>query len=291
MIKRSLRNFSAESDVTKLQILNTACKLYVKDPARAGPALKHVLDLCAADPSVDIRDRVRVYRAMFAVGGNATPLAVFKERVVLCEKSAPQLPPRGANLRARARLVVAHRGAPRAGVRAAPPHPTTQPPTHVRDQYFAGNQDSSKAGRSGGAFYSDDSDDSDSDSDSGAATRARTTPATTIPCPTRTPIRTPTRTPTRTMTRATTRTPTRTTTRGRRMRARRRRRRATTTGATRIRSAYGHRRVRRAVPRCAVPRRRITIRRAKMCSGARRDDETPASETTRSQAARVRCAV
>ena len=166
MIKRSLRNFPAESDVTKLQILNTACKLYVKDPARAGPALKHVLDLCAADPSVDIRDRVRVYRAMFAVGGNATPLAVFKERVVLCEKSAPQLPSPAAPTCAHALGSLSHTVEHLApGYVPLPPHPTTQPPTHVRDQYFAGNQDSSKAGRSGGAFYSDDSDDSDSDSD------------------------------------------------------------------------------------------------------------------------------
>ena len=166
VIKRSLRNFPAESDVTKLQILNTACKLYVKDPARAGPALKHVLDLCAADPSVDIRDRVRVYRAMFAVGGNATPLAVFKERVVLCEKSAPQLPSPAAPTCAHALGSLSHTVEHLApGYVPLPPHPTTQPPTHVRDQYFAGNQDSSKAGRSGGAFYSDDSDDSDSDSD------------------------------------------------------------------------------------------------------------------------------
>ena len=165
VIKRSLRNFSAESDVTKLQILNTACKLYVKDPARAGPALKHVLDLCAADPSVDIRDRVRVYRAMFAVGGNATPLAVFKERVVLCEKSAPQLPSPAAPTCAHALGSLSHTVEHLAPGYVPLPHPTTQPPTHVRDQYFAGNQDSSKAGRSGGAFYSDDSDDSDSDSD------------------------------------------------------------------------------------------------------------------------------
>ena len=92
VVRRAIKNFASESDLTKLQILNSTCKLYVKDPTRVGPLLKHLFDLCAADPSVDIRDRVRVFKAMFAVGGNATPLATLKEKVVLCEKAAPRLP-------------------------------------------------------------------------------------------------------------------------------------------------------------------------------------------------------
>ena len=79
VLKRSLRNFARETDVTKLQILNSACKLFLKDANRVGPVLKHVFALCATDPSADMRDRVRIYRAMYAVGGNAAPLAALKE--------------------------------------------------------------------------------------------------------------------------------------------------------------------------------------------------------------------
>ena len=89
VLKRSLRNFAGETDVTKLQILNSTCKLFVKDPTRVGPVLKHVFALCSTDPSADIRDRVRIYRAMFAVGGNAAPLAALKEKVVLCASRLP----------------------------------------------------------------------------------------------------------------------------------------------------------------------------------------------------------
>ena len=177
VLKRSLRNFARETDVTKLQILNSACKLFIKDPNRVGPVLKHVFALCATDPSADMRDRVRIYRAMYAVGGNAAPLAALKEKIVLCDKPAPKLPSPAAPTCVHALGSLSHfveHVAP--GFVALPDHPDVQPPSHVRDQYY--NQNADAAGKAGkksgkGGFYSDSDDstsdsDSDSDSDSGS---------------------------------------------------------------------------------------------------------------------------
>jgi|AntAceMinimDraft_1070359.scaffolds.fasta_scaffold53148_2 hypothetical protein len=178
VIRRSLRSFATEMDDTKLQLLNSACKLYVKDAVRVGPILKHLFDLCATDASVDIRDRVRVYRAMFAVGGNSTPLAGFRERVILCDKPAPRLPSPAAPTCAHALGSLSHcveHVAP--GYRPLPAHPAVQPPVHVRDQYY--NPSSAKGGDGGkgsggggggggggrGEFYSDSDSGSGESSD------------------------------------------------------------------------------------------------------------------------------
>ena len=175
VLKRALREFASETETTKLQLLNATCKLALKDPARVGPALAHLLDLCAADPSVDIRDRVRVYRAMFACGANPTPLATLRHRVVLCDKPAPALPSPAAPTCPHALGSLSHaleHLAP--GYVPLPDHPETQPPSHVRDQYSAGNQDGARGGAArggkggGGGFYSDSDSDSDSDSSSGS---------------------------------------------------------------------------------------------------------------------------
>ena len=167
VLKRSLRDFANETDTTKLQILNTACKLYVKDPARAGPALKHLLELVRADPSVDVRDRARVYRAMFAVGGNATALASLKKRVVLCHKPAPQLPSPAAQTCTHALGSLSHAVEHQApGYAPLPAHPATAPPSSVRDQYFASAAEAARGGGKSGAFYSDSDGDSDSDGSS-----------------------------------------------------------------------------------------------------------------------------
>ena len=107
-LKRSLRDFASETDTVKLQLLNTACKLYVKDPPRLGPVLKHLFELCVVDASVDIRDRARVYRSMFAVGGNVTALASLKKHIVLCHKPAPQLPSPAAQTSTHALATLSH---------------------------------------------------------------------------------------------------------------------------------------------------------------------------------------
>jgi|TARA_B110000967_G_scaffold204428_1_gene246884 AP-3 complex subunit beta len=169
VIKRSLNGFPNETDTTKLQILNTACKLYVKSPERAGPVLSHLLAMCACDGSVDIRDRARVYKAMFAVGGNATPLATFGKQILLCAKPAPALPSPAAQTCLHALGSLSHAVEHKApGFVDLPAHPQVAPPSSVRDLHYASANDaagkSGKAGKGGGDFYSD-SDDSDSDSD------------------------------------------------------------------------------------------------------------------------------
>ena len=167
VLKRSLRDFAHETDTVKLQLLNTACKLYVKDQARAGPVLKHLFELCRVDASVDIRDRARVYRSMFAVGGNVTALASLKKQIVLCHKPAPQLPSPAAQTCTHALGSLSHAVEHKApGYASLPNHPTVAPPSSVRDQYFASSADAARGGAGGksGKFYSDSDSDSDSDS-------------------------------------------------------------------------------------------------------------------------------
>ena len=93
----------------------------------------------------------------------------------LCDNPAPALPSPAAPTCPHALGSLSHaleHLAP--GYVPLPDHPETQPPSHVRDQYYAGNQDGARGGAArggkggGGGFYSDSDSDSDSDSSSGS---------------------------------------------------------------------------------------------------------------------------
>ena len=123
--------------------------------------------MCIRDRSVDVRDRARVYRAMFAVGGNTTALASLKKRVVLCHKPAPQLPSPAAQTCTHALGSLSHAVEHQApGYAPLPAHPATAPPSSVRDQYFASAAEAARGGGKSGAFYSDSDGDSESDGSS-----------------------------------------------------------------------------------------------------------------------------
>jgi len=77
----------------------------------------------------------------------SVPLAMFKERIILCEKAAPRLPSPAAPTCVHALGSLSHcveHVAP--GYITLPAHPAVQPPVHVRDQYY--NPQSSRVGRS-----------------------------------------------------------------------------------------------------------------------------------------------
>jgi AP-3 complex subunit beta len=182
MLRRTIKGFADEHEATKQQIINTCCKMYVQDPMRMAPILKILFALAAADASVDMRDRVRVFRALFPVDGKPSKVKQYGDAVLLCVKPEPKLPSPAAQSCEHALGSLSHfveHVAP--GYASLPKHPVVQPPTNVREQYFAGSsgRDSSAlvthSGKSSGlgasGFYSssDDSDDSD-DSDSSSYT-------------------------------------------------------------------------------------------------------------------------
>jgi hypothetical protein len=154
--------------------------MYIQDPIRIAPMLKVVFALAAADPSVDMRDRIRVFRALFPVDGKPSAVKHFGDAVVLCAKPEPKLPSPAMQTCEHALGSLSHfmdHMAP--GYTPLAKHPTVQPPTNVREQYFAGgsgregssaiavhNGKSNGLGASGFYSSSDDSDDSDSDSSS-----------------------------------------------------------------------------------------------------------------------------
>ena len=180
MMRRVVKSFPDEHEMTKQQIVNTSCKMYIQDPIRIAPMLKVVFALAAADPSVDMRDRIRVFRALFPVDGKPSAVKHFGDAVVLCAKPEPKLPSPAMQTCEHALGSLSHfmdHMAP--GYTPLAKHPTVQPPTNVREQYFAGgsgregssaiavhNGKSNGLGASGFYSSSDDSDDSDSDSSS-----------------------------------------------------------------------------------------------------------------------------
>lgn len=180
MLTRTVKSFADEHETTKQQIINTCCKMYIQDPMRIAPMLKVLFALGAADPSVDMRDRIRVFRALFPVDGKPSAVKQHGDAILLCEKPEPKLPSPAPQSCEHALGSLSHfveHVAP--GYAPLPKHPTVQPPTNVREQYYAGSsgRDSSALVAHGGGkinglgtsgFYSssDDSEDSDSDSSS-----------------------------------------------------------------------------------------------------------------------------
>jgi len=173
MMRRIVKGFCEEHEMTKQQIINTSCKMYIQDPMRMSSTLKVVFALAAADPSVDMRDRVRVFRALFPVEGKPSKVKQYGDAMLLCSKPEPKLPSPAAQTCEHALGSLSHfveHVAP--GYTPLPKHPTTPPPTNVREQFnYAASGASGRDGGSSAAaarktgFYSESDSDSDSDSD------------------------------------------------------------------------------------------------------------------------------
>ena len=129
VLKRSLRNFAGETDVTKLQILNSTCKLFVKDATRVGPVLKHVFALCSTDPSAGYpRQGSYLPRHVRRRGQRRAARGAQGESRAVRQAGSQAPEPRGAHVRPRAGLVVAFRGARGARVRGASRAPRRSAP-------------------------------------------------------------------------------------------------------------------------------------------------------------------
>merc|ERR1712159_378114 len=140
MMGHVVKGFADEHDTTKQQIVNTCCKMYVQDPMRISSMLKMVFALGAADPSVDMRDRIRVFRALFPVDGKPSTVKQFGDPIVLCSKPEPKIPSPATQTCEHVLGSLSHfmeHVAP--GYTPMSAHPKVQPPTNVREQYFAGS--------------------------------------------------------------------------------------------------------------------------------------------------------
>jgi AP-3 complex subunit beta len=183
MMGHVVKGFADEHDTTKQQIVNTCCKMYVQDPMRISSMLKMVFALGAADPSVDMRDRIRVFRALFPVDGKPSTVKQFGDPIVLCSKPEPKIPSPATQTCEHVLGSLSHfmeHVAP--GYTPMSAHPKVQPPTNVREQYFAGSSGREGASAialhngktnglgSSGFYSSSDESDSDSDSDSSSYT-------------------------------------------------------------------------------------------------------------------------
>ena len=183
MMRRVVKGFADEHEMTRQQIVNTCCKMYVQDPLRMSTSLKYVFALGASDPSVDMRDRIRVFRALFPVDGTPSSVKQHGDAIILCEKPEPKLPSPAMQTCEHALGSLSHfleHMAP--GYTPLVKHPSVQPPTNVREQYFSGpsgrdGDSSALALRNGksnglgtGGFYSSSDDSSDSDSESSSYT-------------------------------------------------------------------------------------------------------------------------
>jgi len=186
VVTKAMARFPDEHESTRQQILHATCKMYVRYPSETEPLLRHCLNMASKDPSVDIRDRSRIYAAIFAKDNeqkDAFPRLkkLLHEKLLFCQKPITRLPspapPVCPHQLGSLSQFVEHVANGYAGL---PKHPREAPPASVRDRTYdtgsggiggAGSTTTSKAKKSNRGFYSsseedsdsDDSDDSDSD--------------------------------------------------------------------------------------------------------------------------------
>ena len=91
MMGHVVEGFADEHDTTKQQIVNTCCKMYVQDPMRISSMLKMVFAPAPLHPSVDMRDRIRVFRALFPVDGKLSTVKQFGDPIAV-PKPEPKIP-------------------------------------------------------------------------------------------------------------------------------------------------------------------------------------------------------
>ncbi|KNC55687.1 AP-3 complex subunit beta-2 [Thecamonas trahens ATCC 50062] len=90
-VERKLaKSFAAEDEVTKLQILNMAAKLFLANPNQTAKLFEYILALGKYDANYDVRDRVRFMTAVLAK--RETPLfAAAAKRLFHAPKPAPRV--------------------------------------------------------------------------------------------------------------------------------------------------------------------------------------------------------
>ena len=96
-----MARFPDEHESTRQQILHATCKMYVRYLIETEPLLRHCLNMASKDPSVDIRDRARIYGAIFAKTDSSEEekkdayprlKKILSDKLLFCEKPILRLP-------------------------------------------------------------------------------------------------------------------------------------------------------------------------------------------------------
>lgn len=98
LLRKSAKTFVDEEDIVKLQVLNLAVKLYLRNPGQTTLLCQYVLSLARYDANYDIRDRARLLRLLlFPTPGTETaPESRFTREarnIFLVSKPAPASTP------------------------------------------------------------------------------------------------------------------------------------------------------------------------------------------------------
>ncbi|KAE9552428.1 hypothetical protein FO519_004369 [Halicephalobus sp. NKZ332] len=86
LLRVLVKNFCEEDELVKLQTLNLAVKLWIKDREKCEKLIKYVILLARYDRSYDIRDRCRFLRNIILKDNCGFPLDIF-----MSEKPAPTI--------------------------------------------------------------------------------------------------------------------------------------------------------------------------------------------------------
>ncbi|KAF5270811.1 hypothetical protein FQA39_LY08328 [Lamprigera yunnana] len=89
VLRKLAKTFSEEHDVVKLQVLNLAVKLYLKNPSESGLLCQYVFNLAKYDQNYDIRDRTRLLK-QFTLNKNGK-ITTEIGSILLATKPAPLL--------------------------------------------------------------------------------------------------------------------------------------------------------------------------------------------------------
>ncbi|KAK5639081.1 hypothetical protein RI129_011573 [Pyrocoelia pectoralis] len=89
VLRKLAKSFPDEHDIVKLQVLNLAVKLYLKNPSETGMLCQYVFSLARYDQNYDIRDRARLLK-QFTVNQEGKIISQISE-IFLATKPAPLL--------------------------------------------------------------------------------------------------------------------------------------------------------------------------------------------------------
>jgi AP-3 complex subunit beta len=64
-LRKLAKTFCQEEDFVKMQILNLAVKMFLSNAQQTAALFRYIMDLCKYDQNYDLRDRVRLIRALF----------------------------------------------------------------------------------------------------------------------------------------------------------------------------------------------------------------------------------
>ncbi|KAK4872253.1 hypothetical protein RN001_016377 [Aquatica leii] len=132
VLRKLAKTFSDEHDIVKLQVLNLAVKLYIKNPTETGLLCQYVFNLARYDQNYDIRDRARLLK-QFSLNRQGRIMSQINS-IFLSTKPAPLLQ---SQFQGREQLQLGslshYINGEANGYEPLPPFPECPPPSSVRD--------------------------------------------------------------------------------------------------------------------------------------------------------------